>query len=352
MSHIIVSSMEEEQNISELLDKSVPTYRQAYSDRTAWLMSCLSDLVYIKFNPLLSAKQKESLEQTVEAYLDRPKSTSLYALIERFSYDHEEEKQKLIEQLTILNFELIQTFDSKGTQAILLSSDKFYVLVFRGTEPTDIRDIKTDIKAMTTHCETGGMIHKGFNDAFDEVKGQIGESLNADTIQPKPLFITGHSLGGALATVAAKKLTFKHGIAGCYTFGSPRVADEEWMKNLKTPIYRIVNSADPVTMLPPNKDHVSVIGWALGFIPHYGQEIRKYILSSFGGYYHVGYMRYLKNVKNGMYKDTELLYSVTFFRRLKAYIFNIRPWKELLSDHSISVYRKKLYFIAERRQEI
>ena len=76
-------------------------------------------------------------------------------------------------------------------------------------------------------CETGGKIHSGFNEAFSQVSVEIQTILNKEEYKNKPLFITGHSLGGALAVIAAKKLTHKGGMAACYTFGSPRVGDVE-----------------------------------------------------------------------------------------------------------------------------
>jgi len=161
-----------------------------------------------------------------------------------------------------------------------------------------------------------------------------------------------YELGGALATVATKKLSFRYGMAECYTFGSPRVGDEAWMRNIKTPIYRLVNSADPVTMMPPGADTINAIGWVLKFIPYYGRSIRKYLLSQFGGYYHAGSMRYITDAVDGNYKDAELLYSVSIFRRLGAYISKNISWKKIPNDHSITIYRKKLKFIAEKRQNL
>ena len=52
--------------------------------------------------------------------------------------------------------QLEDTFDNDGTQAILVSNDKFIALAFRGTEATSIKDIKADVKAKTTQCEKGG----------------------------------------------------------------------------------------------------------------------------------------------------------------------------------------------------
>jgi triacylglycerol lipase len=177
---------------------------------------------------------------------------------------------------------------------------------------------------------------------------EIQDSLDNKEAGHLPLFITGHSLGGALATVAAKKLANPAGIAACYTFGSPRVGDEEWISSIKTPIYRIVNAADCVTMLPPGTEIVTVLSWIIGFVPWCGPHLKKR-LAIFGGYIHCGNMRYLTNCRNGELNKARLLYSVSLTYRIKGLIFKKLPFRKFLADHSITVYRKKLSFIAQRR---
>ncbi|WP_373071162.1 hypothetical protein [Sulfurimonas sp.] len=349
MKNVIVKSQEELDNTKSLLDKQFPTYRQAYSDRTAWLMACLSELVYLKFNePILNGK-KAKLIKNVSKLIDEQKMSSLNKLIDMLAYDSEEEKAKLKADLEILNMKIEKTFDVDGTQAMIVSSEKFYVLAFRGTEPTSIKDIKSDIKATTKKCETGGMIHSGFDEAFDLVQLDIQETL--DSLETdKPLFIAGHSLGGALATVATKKLTFKFGIAGCYTFGSPRVGDEGWIMGIKTPVYRLVNSADPVTMVPPSGVIIKTITFILKFFPIL-KPIEKF-LSRFAGYHHAGDMRYLTNIQDGDFNSVKLLNNVTILRRLRSFINKQVPWSKIPSDHSITTYRKKLQVIAWNRQDM
>ena len=237
MTNRLANSTKELNQINGLLDKKIPSYRQAYSDRTAWLMACLSELAYIKFNPLFSRQQqKTAFLESISKLVGENKKSSLIKLIARVGYDPDEEKEKLQRELTILKIEILETFDSDGTQAILVSSDTSIALAFRGTEMTSIKDIKSDIKAQPMQCETGGKIHTGFKEAFDKVALDIQNTLNKETLKAKPLFITGHSLGGALATIAAKKLSHKGGIAACYTFGSPRVGNDKWVSGIKNPI--------------------------------------------------------------------------------------------------------------------
>lgn len=350
MAHILANSELELNRITNLLDKNVPTYRQAYSDRTAWVMACVAELSYIRFNPLFSnSEQKDYFLENISKLVSGNKKSSLIKLIEIVSYDHNKEKEKLESELSIVKIKLLNTFDADGTQAILVSFNSFIVLAFRGTETTSIKDIKTDTKAKTTECETGGNIHSGFKEAFENVSFEIQKYLNEDELKDKPLLITGHSLGGALATIATKRLRHKAGIAACYTFGSPRVGDEEWIANIKTPIYRLVNAADCVTMLPPSSETITLISWLSQFIPWIGKSLRSMLLSYFGGYLHCGNMRYLTNCPKGNYANVKLLYSVSFFYRIKGFIVKKLPWKHFLADHSMKIYRKKLMVIANYR---
>jgi hypothetical protein len=350
MAMILASSESELSDIDHLLAKSVPTYRQAYSDRTAWIMACLSELAYVRFNPLFSnEKQKDYFLENLSRLVDERKKVAITRLIDMVGYDHQAEEKKLRSELGILKMQLLATFDSAGTQAILVGFDNFIVLAFRGTEATSIKDIKADTRAKTITCETGGKIHAGFNEAFNNVRPDIEHELKKAGIQDKPLFVTGHSLGGALATIAAKKLSHNGGLAACYTFGSPRVGDDQWVENIKTPVYRLVNAADCVTMLPPGAETVTVFGWLAQFIPWVGKPIRSALLSNLGGYLHCGNMRYLTNCQSGPYNEVRLLYSVSIIYRIKGLVIKKLPWKHFLVDHSIAVYRKKLKVIAMDR---
>jgi len=358
MTNKLANSENDIAKIDALLKHKIPSYRQAYSDRSAWISACLSELAYIRFNPLINDKNKALLLERVTDAInnnkkkdERKKKSIFTSIIESFSYDHEKEKKDLEETLETLSMELVKTFDENGTQAILALNRKtnMLVLAFRGTESNSIKDIKADADARITTCDSGGKIHSGFLNAYNQVALLIETELKKDEYSKLPLFITGHSLGGALATVAAKKLKHAAGISACYTFGSPRVGDEEWIEDIKTPIYRLVNAADCVTMLPPGDITITIAGWCLKSIPSIGKPIRKWLLSKLGGYLHCGNMRYLTNCQSGQFDEAKVLYSVSIFYRIKGLLIKGLPWKHFLADHSISIYRKKLAFVAERR---
>lgn len=357
MANILVRSQKDAESIEKLLKKKIPAYRQAYSDRTAWVMACMSEIAYIKFNPsILTDKRKEFIHKNIIRSLKKKIKTDLLKYISLLEYDHEEEYKKLEKEVETLGMGIVETFDCNGTQAVLVSYGNHIVLAFRGTESNSIKDIKADAKAKIMQCETGGKIHTGFKEAFDEVIYEIELKLKDPELKEKPLFITGHSLGGALATVAAKKLSHAGGIAACYTFGSPRVGDDEWVENMKTPIYRVVNAADCVTMLPPGDETVTFFAWLFRiiskmkiiFLSSLSESASRKLLSYFGGYIHCGNMRFLTNSSKGNYGNVKLLYSVSFWRRIRGYGFK-KLGRSFLADHSITVYRKKLMVIAERR---
>jgi len=328
---------------------NIPDHRQAYSDRTAWLMSCLSELAYLRFNSMFSERAQAFFEEKISELLAESRTEKVRGLINSIAYDPEEKKKELERGLSVLDMKLEESFDRDGTQAILVSCKEFIAVAFRGTEAMSIRDIRTDTRAETTEARTEGRIHLGFDAALVNVQGEIQNRLDSGEFDAKPLFLTGHSLGGALATLASKRLVHAGGIAACYTFGAPRVGDEEWIAELKGPIYRLVNAADCVTMLPPGAVAVQGLTWLLGWIPALGPRLKNWLRGRYGGYMHGGDMRYLSNCRAGHFRDVRLLYHVSFAYRIKGFLVGSLPWKKFLADHKIANYREKLMILAVRR---
>ena len=225
----------------------LPATRAAYSDRTAWLLSRFSELAYHRFED----PPERALDPTIELIREAEGSTeALQEVLIKFHHDVVDlsSEDLLAEELSLFGFELVSTFDSGGTQAYLAKRDrdKVAVVVFRGTEK-DKKDIETDLNARFYESESG-KVHIGFKVAFD----QVAEELRAALVLVKncQVFLTGHSLGGALAIIAARELRVANGGA-CYTFGSPKVGSDEFGDAIKMPIYRVVNAFDPVPRMPP-----------------------------------------------------------------------------------------------------
>jgi len=135
-------------------------------------------------------------------------------------------------------------------------SKKNILVVFRGTE--DLFDILKDFNFWQTpypFVENAGKTHKGFTQIYStSVRQQLYKALQHIS-SSKKLFIAGHSLGGAMATLAALDLAvntpFKKPIV--YTFGSPRVGDPTFTQVFNQKVkdsIRITNVFDIVPLFP------------------------------------------------------------------------------------------------------
>jgi hypothetical protein len=100
------------------------------------------------------------------------------------------------------------------------------VIAFRGTKSA--LDFVTDGEVWRTDIGDGE-VHHGFWDAWMSVQLQV---LERAPWSPWPIYVTGHSLGGALAILAARNLV-RAGIsvAGVYTFGCPRVGNARFARS-------------------------------------------------------------------------------------------------------------------------
>lgn len=143
-------------------------------------------------------------------------------------------------------------FFSKGdTQGCIATNTNTVLLAFRGTESKNIRDWTTDAQAVRVPSSVGGSVHRGFDRALDAVWSDITQTLQKHA--KKRLLITGHSLGGALAVLAASRLP---GVPlSVYTYGQPRVGSEEFAKSCEglfgSDYFRFVNDKDIVPRVPP-----------------------------------------------------------------------------------------------------
>ncbi|PKK62400.1 alpha/beta-hydrolase, partial [Rhizophagus irregularis] len=124
----------------------------------------------------------------------------------------------------------------------------------------------------------GTLVHRGFLDAWKQIQPQVTDDL-VQLIRENPTFqvgFTGHSLGGALATLSALDAIHKAPELAknenlfLSTFGQPRVGDKKFAKfvdeNIKA--IRTIVRGDPIPRLPPS--------WPIPFIgsyKHFGEEL-------------------------------------------------------------------------------
>jgi len=147
------------------------------------------------------------------------------------------------------------------TQCFIVANDDAVVIAFRGTEALKLHDWLTDLDARMVNDQ-----HEGFMKALRSVFTPVLEALQEFAPYPtKKVFVTGHSLGGALAMLLGMRLC--HRVDAVYTFGQPRVGNRKFVADY-TPVlgavtYRLVHEEDIVPRVP---------GVLMGF-RHAGQEV-------------------------------------------------------------------------------
>lgn len=111
MIRILAETEQEVEDIGILMNKKIPNYRQAYSDRTSFIMACLSEIVYLRFNEAFFNKDDKRIIDKLSLLIDEEKLDSFKKLYDIFGYDYKEELSKLKNELTLLNIELVKTFE-------------------------------------------------------------------------------------------------------------------------------------------------------------------------------------------------------------------------------------------------
>jgi hypothetical protein len=153
-----------------------------------------------------------------------------------------------------------------GAQCLVIDTDLFAVVTFPGTHIDNVNlpdpisglklllvdpaDTKTDLDFARP---LEGHVHPGFARAFRDVWTLAGPRITEIQQQDpsRPIWLTGHSLGAALATLAAHQLG-RDAVSALYTFGSPAVGDSTFASELDVPTFRFVNNSDLIPRLPPS----------------------------------------------------------------------------------------------------
>jgi len=152
---------------------------------------------------------------------------------------------------------LINTRDGFGVCA--MGGDKYkneLFLVFRGsTNANHNADWVSNARIGVSSSKSGLPVHTGFNHIFNSMLPQI-QSFLKDAKQIKSVHCIGHSLGGAVASLAADWVKSNKGLpVKLYTFGAPKpgmmlFASRLSQKIGKQNIFRAYHATDPVPMIP------------------------------------------------------------------------------------------------------
>lgn len=189
----------------------------------------------------------EPLQHPIEE-LPLLKQALLFAELAKISYYA---PNLVWEAINAVGFEEYEFLDRDGAQAYVLTSPHDCVVVCRGTEPNEWNDIKADVNAVAVVSETVGRVHRGFKKEVDDLWPRLEKTLKSND---RPLWFTGHSLGGAMATICAGRCKLSEipsNPEGLYTFGSPRVGNNRFINFVRLRHYRFVNNNDIVCRVPP-----------------------------------------------------------------------------------------------------
>nr|VFK23485.1 MAG: Lipase (class 3) [Candidatus Kentron sp. LFY] len=175
------------------------------------------------------------------------------------------DEEKILEKLQKDDDEFLSVsgVDKNSAQAALVEHNDYLCMVFRGTD--ELLDWLDNLNA-SSKKELFGQFHRGFWNSVEDVWGTLFKEYQRLLKKRKrPLFITGHSLGGAMATIATAILIHEDlPFTSVYTFGQPRALTRETSRifnvECKSRFFRFHNNNDIVTRAPARAMGYSHVG--------------------------------------------------------------------------------------------
>lgn len=184
------------------------------------------------------------------------------------------------QRLRQAGFKQVQFIQHSGTYCFVAANDRFAVVAFRGSEiwrrgerfdaQRILADMKTNIDIRLSEWAEGSHVHSGFKSALEDVWTALLPEIEKLQTEGLKIWLTGHSLGAALATLSADRL---QGVQGLYTFGSPRVGDKGFQSHFQVNAYRVVNGQDIVPTVP-GAGPFRHVGERVWIAPHGGLQDR------------------------------------------------------------------------------
>ena len=314
----------------------------------------------------LSRRLLPALVKTPNSFSDKIMNAHVCAAMSELAYKPLENHEESIKEILNVDSDSaeFQYFANKktSTQAFGIANQSAVLIVFRGTQydlerdPYGfIRDWSINFDLKLTNLSTNKphiMVHNGFYDSLNSIWQGSKPSQNlqqfVENHAGKTLFLTGHSLGSALATTAGAKLiaddiVSMSDIGGIYTFGSPKCGDATFHEfcqqtGLANTIVRMVNNNDIVAVAPFTHDSQKLTSH---FLTHLFQNVSNLLvylstIPNSNGYRHVGELFYIN--RHGKIETR----STPRSRKTDAFIGGLRGGAlDPVFDH-----RHKLYFLA------
>ncbi|WP_264329307.1 lipase family protein [Wolbachia endosymbiont (group A) of Andrena hattorfiana] len=245
----------------------------------------------------------------------------------------EERSYRVPAKLKEEGYKIIQFYNMRDNEqpyrhaGYVFIKDKEITIVYRGSR--NLFDYITDIRIPLIYAPEllpeGGKIHSGFYSLFKDSWGSVYEILrgyaNDQKLEIKDFKINlaGHSMGGAIATIAALCLSVREGAEDLHvaTFASPRVFDsaaaEVYEERLGKKTIRVVNQSDLIPSLP--------LG-SMGY-KHVGEQLR--ISSSSSLYAHPldVYRNLIANLEPDQFKSDNSVSIYYYLSYLVTVLYNV-----------------------------
>ncbi len=254
------------QKIFGLLGLLIPIIFNASCGRNIAKESQPQEFDAVKFKPVPSFTNRFSFcPKTKDLhYLNATWASAISHLVEVSDHD-------ALYWYNKYGFEKIRRFNiaSTGTQADWLENEDLVILVFRGSD--EIRDWLTDFNILSRTLPGIGRFHKGFANAFTSLWPSL-EPLVYEA-KNKPMWVMGHSLGGALAQIYTAyhvALASTHAellpiLQGFYSFAAPAPLSQEtktilidYLERNSIPHYQFFNPFDPTPKVVPNYKNLGI----------------------------------------------------------------------------------------------
>jgi triacylglycerol lipase len=243
-----------------------------------------------------------------------PEQAYLFARLSELAYNEPADNKVQFKHLGFVS----EFIDVNGSQAYLLTNADDAIVVCRGTQPTEFKDIAADLDARLVSSSTGiGKVHRGFKTSVNNIWSTLEPKL-IKLSKKRSIWCAGHSLGAAMATLVAFKLQRNKELPNAqalFTYGSPRVGNAAYIRGISdTGVlhFRFVNNADIVARVP------------LWPFRHFGGM---YYMDHWGNLRTVTYSQLIKDIARGFIKGI-MCKEINFFTNhsISRYSNNLARW--------------------------
>ncbi len=166
----------------------------------------------------------------------------------------------------------IVPFEGRLFSGFVGSDESMTVVSFCGTS-RDMTSVDAALRTVgqwvtnTNFAQTtvnGMRVHSGFYSELDHNFRTLVQAIKKVHRPEKTLYITGHSAGGAIATLAGQRFATEEPFEGShaeavYAFSGPRIGDKAFVNSYPVDLYRMERGRDLVPHLPFEPDFMNVL---------------------------------------------------------------------------------------------